>query len=94
MNNNLHQLLSFVGLTDDQITHLTTNFSGLSSRNINSIAKCIATVTSFGFPKTELPELIMINPNFLLNDPNVISKTLAQITEDIESYLLKNPYII
>ena len=94
MNNNLHNLLTYVGLKDEQITHLTTHFSGLLVKNINSIAKSIATVTAFGFPKTELPELIMLNPNFLLNDPDCIAKTLSQVSDDIETYLLKNPYII
>ena len=94
MSNNINSLLSYIGLTSEQITHLTSNHSGLLVKDINKIARCIATVTSFGFPKSELPELIMANPNFLLGEPEVIAKNLSTITEDIELHLLKNPYII
>lgn len=94
VNNKLYEFLSFLGLEDDEINLLFNNFPGLLSRDFNSIMKCVAIVTAYGFPKTELSELIMLNPSFMLNDPEKIAKTLASIKDDIEFVLLSNPHII
>ena len=94
VNNKLYEFLSFLGIEDDQINFIFNNFSGLLSRDFNSIMKCVATVTAYGFPKSELSELIMLNPNFMLNEPEKIARTLASINDDIEFVLLSNPHII
>ena len=94
VNNKLYEFLSYLGLEDEQINFLFTNFTGLLCRDFDTIVKCVATVTAYGFPKSEIPELIMLNPNFLLNNPQTIAKNLSLIKNDIEYTLLTNPYII
>ena len=92
--NNLHDLFSFIGLEDDDILTLLENNQGLYIKDINNIMKCIATVTSLGFPKSELSTLINANPTFLLSEPKIIRKKLLEVTGNIEIELLKNPYLI
>ena len=94
MNNKLIEFLYFIGLEESEIEELVESCPGLKIRKFESIVRCAAAVTANGFPKSELPSLIKLNPNFLLGKPEHISQFLSHITGDIRMELLKNPYII
>ena len=94
VKNKLIEFLLFLGLDNIEIEEVIDSCPGLLIKNINIIMENVAVLTTNGFPRSEIPSLIMLNPNFLLGEPSHIKKVVSTIKGDIVKTLFENPYII
>ena len=94
MNYNLEKFLNFLEFDKDEIDELIKVCPGLKIKNNETVIKCVTTLTAYGFPRSELKNLILLNPHFLLGNPEHINRVLNSINGDIVKILFENPHII
>lgn len=67
---------------------------GLDCMDVSEATKCIELLVLYGYPKSELRDLILINPQILLYSPAILETNLKNLGADIEEKLKNNPFLI
>ncbi len=97
MEKALEKFLLNLNLTSyeiEDIKNITPAYEYLSLCDVKSIIKVLEI---YGFPKSDIPELIYLNPNILVLDKQTLIEklnTLKANNIDIENYLKNNPFDI
>lgn len=94
MEQKLHDLLIKIGLLNEDIEFLRTLCPGIDYVSYERASKNLASVINAGYPQTDIDSLIAVNPNFLLNDPEVTRQKLANLDDKVEELLKDNPELI
>ncbi len=94
MNSNLIMFLSYLGVSPEIIDDLYGIYPQVFSYEEEKIIKNITLTVSLGYPKEDIGELLMRNPNFVLGDYEDLKQKLASLGDNIEIELKKNPFLI
>ena len=94
MENNVKTILSKYGITNEDYEELLTICPSLEIVDDERVLKNLSLVEQFGFPCFDMDSLILTNPDFLLNDPNELAKSLIKIGDNLETKLKENPFLI
>ena len=94
MNSNLIVFLSYLGILPEAIDELYGICSQIFSYEEEKIINNIALVVSLGYPKEDIGELLIANPNFVFSDYEELKQSLLNLGEDIEIKLKQNPLLI
>ena len=66
----------------------------LDCMDLKEAIKCVELLCKNGYPKSEIRDLILVNPQILLYSPAVLEIKLKQLGSDIEDILQDNPFSI
>ena len=94
MENNLMNILSKYGITEEDYEEIITLCPSLKIIDAERAIKNISLLEQFGFPSFDIDSLILTNPNFLLNDPKHLAEILTKLNGNMEEKLKENPFLI
>ncbi len=94
MSDILAAFFAFIGLTPLQIERFRWEFPKIDVITERNIMYCISILVTLGFPKEQLPKLIVMNPYFMFSDPDELRIKLYSIDGDLGEVLDDNPFLI
>lgn len=97
MDKELKDYFISLGFDDDEISQLKSTCLQLKFASQQDITKNIELLTSFGYPKEDIPELMLVNPNLFCYEQNYLKAQLNKLQSqnlDIEVALKDNPFLI
>ncbi len=94
MDCSLKQLLKEYGVEEVFFEEILDMCPGLDIVDTEKVLKNLTILVNFGYPKTDIGTLIILNPKFLVYNPKIFIQKLSMISGNIEEEIKKNPYII
>lgn len=97
MEKELKEFLLGFKLKESEIENLTNLAPMLDYTSLQEFKQNACVLIEFGYPKEDLIELLMINPNIFASDAQALQKELALLKHkfgDIEDALKNNPFCI
>ena len=94
MNSNLIMFLSYLGVSPEIIDDLYGVCPQMFSYEEEKVVNNIALTLSLGYPKEDVGELLLANPNFVFSDYDVLKEKLQNLGDNIEIELKMNPFLI
>ena len=67
---------------------------GLDCMDLKEATRCVELLVLYGYPKTEIRDLILVNPQILLYSPTLLEEKLKTLGDDIEDKLKNDPFLI
>ncbi len=67
---------------------------GLDCMDTLEATECINLLCKYGYPKNEIRDLILVNPQILLYSPATLGSKLEELGDDIENKLKDDPFLI
>ncbi len=97
MDKKLEKFLLNMNLTNNEIEDMKNITPAYEHLSLCDVKYIIQVLEIYGFPKSDIPELIYLNPNILVLDKQTLIKKLDSLKAnniDIENYLKNNPFDI
>ena len=94
MNNKLLSFFRYLDLSPEVVDELCRICPRMFEYDADNIVNNISLVISSGYPKADIGELLLINPNFVFNDYNYLKQILNSIEGNVETELNQNPFLI
>ena len=67
---------------------------GLDCMDLKEATRCVELLVLYEYPKAEIRDLILVNPQILLYSPTLLEEKLKTLGDDIEDKLKNDPFLI
>ena len=94
MNSKLLSFLKYLDVSPEEIDELYAVCPNIFEYDADKISDNITLVISCGYPKSDIGNLLLANPNFVFDEHEHLKRVLLSLGEDVETKLNKNPFLI